>query len=143
MNPDQEIKIHNLLMKSDANGVCNLARMIWDLKDYFTPWIYDNYWEFRLHIEEKTNNFSAVISVYPTAETKPNQVLIALNAENLEHRYKKQAKECSDFIYRLQYMLGKPELPKKLIEKGWDYLLVSTKEETYLFVKEFCFFAGY
>lgn len=140
MNQAQEIKIHDILNRADENGVGNIARYLWDLKEYFYPWIYEDYWEFRLVPASEPNDSYPVFAVYPTATTQPHTVLIALNAGNLERLYNKSAESCREFIYRLHYMLGKPDVKS---DGGWDFLFLHGSKQTYLFIKEFCYFAGY
>lgn len=140
MKESQELKIHNIFNRADENGVGEIARNLWDLKDYFTPWIYEDYWEFRLAPATDPKNYYPVLAVYPTAASQPHILCIAFNAGNLELLYNKSAESCREFIDRLHYMLGKPDIKA---EPEWDCLYLSGSKQTYLFIKEFCYFAGY
>lgn len=143
MDEQQEIKIQNIFLKSDENGVGEIARRLWDLKDHFNPWIYDDCWDFRLPYREGDSTISECVAftVYSTAETARNQVIVALNADNLERLYiNRSRKSIVEFIGRLQYMLERPKLKFK---KDWYYIEISNSKEAYLFVKEFCWLGGY
>lgn len=143
MDEYQEIKIQKIFLKSDENGVGEIARRIWDLKEHFTPWIDDESWDFRLSYREGDSRISecVALTVYPTAETARNKVIVALNADNLERLYINRHRKCIvEFIGRLQYMLERPQIK---FNKDWHYIEISNSKEAYLFVKEFCWLGGY
>ncbi|WP_017715395.1 hypothetical protein [Kamptonema formosum] len=143
MDEEQEIKIQNIFLRADENGVGEIARRLWDLKDHFNPWIYEDGWDFRSPFRDGDGRISecVALTVYPTAETARNKVIVALNADNLERLYiNRPRKSIVEFIGRLQYML---ERPKRKFHKDWHYVEIANSKEAYLFVKEFCWLGGY
>jgi hypothetical protein len=143
MDEEQESKIQNIFLKSDENGVGEIARRIWDLKEHFNPCIYDDSWDFMLACRQAdgTKSECVALTVYPTAETARNKVIVALNADNLERLYINRHRKCIlEFIGRLQYMMERSKIKFK---KDWHYVEISSPKEAYLFVKEFCWLGGY
>lgn len=139
MTPEQENKIDQMQRLADQNGFGEIVNLLWALHPNFTPWIAQDFWEFRLKSpvssQSQETAFYAAFVVYPTQRTA---VAIELKVDNLALLYNQPINDCQDFVLLLQSNLHQKRYCRN---DEWQKYFLFNREQANHFIELFCHFA--
>lgn len=130
--------VEQLLQLAEENGVGDIANYLWSLRSHFlAPSRYLNGWGYRLRAED--GRYITVFNIWPTAETKPNAVVVSVAFENLPAIFGRSKAECEAFSERLETTSGPGEAASW---DGWRRFTLRNVHDAGKFVTELASFSG-